>query len=43
MHKDTLTFIGLDTHKEFTEVAYCDDVRGSSCSHYAKFQPQNQP
>lgn len=27
MHKDTLIFIGLDTHKESTEVAYVDMER----------------
>ena len=42
MRKDTLLFIGLDTHKEFTEVAYCDDVRGSSCLHYGKI-PTTKP
>jgi transposase len=38
MHKDTLIFIGLDTHKESTEVAYVDDDRTSSCQHYGKIQ-----
>jgi hypothetical protein len=27
MGKDTLLFIGLDTHKEFTEVAYSEDLK----------------
>ncbi len=36
MSKDTLLFIGLDTHKESTEVAYVDDHRGSPCQHYGK-------
>jgi len=36
MRKDTLIFIGLDTHKESTEVAYVDDGRTSSCQHYGK-------
>ena len=38
MSKDTLLFIGLDTHKEYTEVATVDDARGSSCSHYGKIK-----
>jgi transposase len=38
MNKDTLLFIGLDTHKESTEVAYTDDTRGSSCVHYGKIK-----
>lgn len=38
MRKDTLLFIGLDTHKEFTEVAYVDDERGSICQHYGKIK-----
>ncbi len=29
MRKDTLLFIGLDTHKESTDAAYADDERGS--------------
>ncbi len=36
MHKDTLIFIGLDTHKESTEVAYVDEDRASSGQHYGK-------
>ena len=36
MTKDTLLFIGLDTHKESTEVAYVDDERTSCCAHYGK-------
>ena len=36
MHKDTLIFIGLDTHKESTEVAYLSEERSSSCQHYGK-------
>lgn len=36
MRKDTLLFIGLDTHKESTEVAYVLDERASSCQHYGK-------
>jgi transposase len=36
MHKDTLLFIGLDTHKESTDAAYVNDERGSSVVHYGK-------
>lgn len=28
MNKNSIVFIGLDTHKEFTEVVYCLDQRG---------------
>ena len=28
MKNHNILFIGLDTHKEFTEVAYCEDGRG---------------
>jgi transposase len=38
MRKDTLLFIGLDTHKEFTEVAYSEDERTSSAQHYGKIK-----
>jgi len=30
MNKDNIIFIGMDTHKEFCEVAYCLDDRLSS-------------
>ena len=42
MRKDTLIFIGLDTHKESTDAAYEDDNRGSTVSIMAKYPPQNQ-
>lgn len=29
MDKNSIVFVGLDTHKEFTEVVYCFDQRGS--------------
>ena len=29
MDKNSIVFVGLDTHKEFTEVVYCLDQRGS--------------
>jgi hypothetical protein len=38
MRKNTLFFIGLDTHKEFTEVAYSEDERTSSSQHYGKIK-----
>ncbi len=38
MSKDTLIFIGLDTHKEFSEVAYTDDAREASCHHQGKIK-----
>ncbi|MCP3673161.1 MAG: hypothetical protein GY829_01630 [Gammaproteobacteria bacterium] len=41
MNKDTLNFIGLDTHKISTEVAYITDDRISSCQHYGKIR-ENQ-
>ncbi len=34
MSKDTLIFIALDTHKEFSEVAYTDDNPGATGYHY---------
>jgi transposase len=42
MHKDTLLFIGLDTHKESTEVAYVLEDRTSSCQHYGKIPTTKQ-
>lgn len=42
MTKDTLFFIGLDTHKESTEVAYVPDDRHSSCQHYGKLPTTKQ-
>ena len=31
-----MTFIGLDTHKEFHEVAYCEEKRGATPVHYGR-------
>ena len=31
MNKHSMIFIGLDTHKEFHEVAYCEEQR-DACS-----------
>ena len=42
MSKDTLIFIGLDTHKESSEVAYVPDGRTSSCQHYGKIPTTKQ-
>ena len=42
MSKDTLIFIGLDTHKESTEVAYVPDDRTAPCQHYGKI-PTTKP
>jgi len=36
MSKDTLLFIGLDTHKESISVAYVEEERSSECQHYGK-------
>ena len=33
MNKHSMIFIGLDTHKEFHEVAYCEEQRGASAVH----------
>ncbi|MCP3675350.1 MAG: hypothetical protein GY829_12870 [Gammaproteobacteria bacterium] len=42
MNKDTLNFIGLDTHKISTEVAYITDDRILSCQHYGKIPTTKQ-
>ncbi len=31
-----MIFIGLDTHKEFHEVAYCEEQRGATPVHYGR-------
>ncbi len=36
MNKHSMTFIGLDTHKEFHEVAYCEEPRGATPVHYGR-------
>jgi transposase len=36
MKNHNIIFIGLDTHKEFTEVAYCGDQRGSEVNHLGR-------
>ena len=37
MNKHSMIFIGLDTHKEFHEVAYCEEKRGVPPIHYGCF------
>ena len=36
MKNDSIIFIGLDTHKEFTEVVYCSDQRASALNHLGR-------
>ena len=36
MNKHTILFIGFDTHKVFTEVAYIEDQRGAKPVHYGR-------
>ncbi len=36
MNKHSMIFIGLDTHKEFHEVAYCEEQRGAAPVHYGR-------
>ena len=36
MNKHNILFIGLDTHKVFTEVAYIEDQRGAKPVHYGR-------
>lgn len=36
MNKHSILFIGLDTHKDFHEVAYCEDGRGNMPVHYGR-------
>jgi transposase len=36
MTKHNILFIGLDTHKIFTEVAYIEDQRGAKSIHLGK-------
>lgn len=41
MNNDNILFIGLDTHKTFTEVAYIEDKRGCKPIHYGRI-PSNK-
>ena len=36
MNKHSILFIGLDTHKTFTEAAYIEDVRGAKPQHLGR-------
>jgi len=36
MNKHSIFFIGLDTHKEFNEVAYIEDQRGAKPVHLGR-------
>lgn len=36
MSKHNILFIGLDTHKEFIEVAYIEDQRGAKPVHFGR-------
>ena len=36
MNKHSMIFIGLDTHKEFHEVACCEEQRGAAPVHYGR-------
>ena len=38
MNKHSILFIGLDTHKEFNEVAYIEEHRGAQ--HFILFMKQ---
>jgi hypothetical protein len=37
MNKHSILFIGLDTHKEFNEVAYIEQHRGAQTVHLGRF------
>ncbi len=37
MNKHSILFIGLDTHKEFNEVAYIEDHRNAQHVHLGRF------
>jgi len=39
MNKHSIIFLGLDTHKEFHEVADCKDQRGAVPVHYGRISP----
>ena len=36
MNKHSMILIGLDTHKEFHEVAYYEEQRGATLVHYGQ-------
>lgn len=36
MIEHSIVFIGLDTHKEFIEIAYIEDQRGATPTHFGR-------
>ena len=42
MEHNTLIFVGMDTHKEFTEVAYSLDGRDEHSLHHGKIPTTKQ-
>lgn len=42
MSKTSILFIGLDTHKEFSQVAYCEDSRTSLPQSYGRIRSTKQ-
>jgi len=38
MNKDTIVFIGMDTHKEFTEIAYSGYAREDAIEHFGRIK-----
>ena len=42
MFKHSILFIGLDTHKTFTEVAYIEDQRGAEATHLGRVLSNKQ-
>lgn len=42
MEKDTIIFIGLDTHKELTEVVYIGELRSAKSVHLGKIKTTKQ-
>lgn len=42
MKNDTIIYIGLDTHKEFTEVVYTGSARGTEFMHVGKIKTTKQ-
>ena len=37
MNKNSILFVGLDTHKEFNEVVYIEEHRGAQTVHLGRF------
>jgi|GEM_PF-2334934 len=38
MNNDTIIFIGLDTHKDFTEIAYSEYQREKTIEHFGRIK-----